>query len=34
MNNYRKGAENVPLRSINKNMPVLVIVYDLKTMIM
>lgn len=30
MNNYRRGAENVPLRSINKNMPVLVIVYDLR----
>lgn len=30
MSQYRKGAENVPLRSINKSMPVLVIVYDLK----
>jgi hypothetical protein len=27
---YRKGAENVPLREINKNMPALVIVYDLR----
>ena len=27
---YRKGAENVPLREINKNLPILVIVYDLK----
>ena len=30
MNKYRRGAENVPLREINKNMPVLVIVYDLR----
>ena len=26
---YRKGAENIPLQHINKNMPILVIVYDL-----
>lgn len=26
---YRKGAENVPLREINRDMPILVIVYDL-----
>lgn len=26
---YRKGAENVPLREINKNLPILVVVYDL-----
>lgn len=26
---YRKGAENVPLREINKNMPILVIIYNL-----
>lgn len=26
---YRKGAENVSLREINKSMPILVIVYDL-----
>lgn len=30
MNNYRSGQENVPLRHINKNLPVLVIVYDLR----
>jgi hypothetical protein len=30
MSKYRRGAENVPLREINKNMPVLVIVYDLR----
>ena len=29
MTEYRKGAENVPLREINKVMPALVIVYDL-----
>lgn len=28
---YRKGAENVPLREINKNMPILVLIYNLKT---
>lgn len=27
---YRKGAENVPLKEINNDMPVLVIIYDLK----
>lgn len=27
---YRKGAENVPLREINKQMPALVLIYDLK----
>jgi len=27
---YRKGAENIPLQHINKNMPILVIVYDLR----
>lgn len=30
MNTYRKGSENVPLKNINKDMPILVIVYDLK----
>lgn len=30
MPKYRKGAENVPLKTINKDMPVLVIVYDLR----
>lgn len=30
MSQYRKGAENVPLREINKSMPVLVVVYNLK----
>ena len=28
---YRKGAENVPLKDINKDMPILVLVYDLGT---
>lgn len=28
---YRKGAENVPLQNINKVMPILVLVYDLRT---
>lgn len=28
--NYRIGAENVPLRDINKNLQCLVIVYDLR----
>lgn len=27
---YRKGAENIPLQHINKQMPILVIIYDLK----
>ncbi len=27
---YRKGAENIPLREINKNLPIMVIVYDLR----
>ncbi len=30
MTEYRNGAENVPLREINKNLQALVIVYDLK----
>ena len=30
MTNYRSGAENVPLREINKNLQTLVLVYDLK----
>lgn len=30
MADYRRGAENVPLREINKSTPALVIVYDLK----
>jgi hypothetical protein len=29
MSNYRKGAENVPLRDINKNLPILVLIYNL-----
>jgi hypothetical protein len=28
--NYRNGAENVPLREINKHLPTLVLVYDLR----
>lgn len=28
---YRRGAENIPLKDINKDMPILVLVYDLKT---
>lgn len=28
---YRKGAENVPLKNINKDMPILVLVYNLQT---
>lgn len=28
---YRKGAENVPLKDINKDMPILVLVYNLQT---
>lgn len=28
---YRKGAENVPLKDINKHMPILVLVYNLQT---
>ena len=31
MNPYRRGAENVPLKNINKDMPILVLVYDLRT---
>jgi hypothetical protein len=27
---YRKGAEAVPLQQINRSLPILVIVYDLK----
>jgi len=27
---YRNGAENIPLREINKNLQALIIVYDLK----
>lgn len=30
MSDYRKGAENIPLREINKQMPILVVVYDLR----
>lgn len=30
MAEYRKGAENVPLREINKDKPALVIIYDLR----
>ena len=30
MQNYRSGAENVPLREINKNLAALIIVYDLR----
>ena len=30
MSEYRKGAENVPLRQVNNSCPALVIVYDLK----
>ena len=30
MAEYRKGAENVPLREVNKNLPILVVVYDLR----
>lgn len=30
MNEYRSGAENIPLREINKNLQALIIVYDLK----
>lgn len=29
MVDYRRGAEDIPLRTINKDMPALVIVYDL-----
>ena len=28
---YRAGAENIPLKNINKDMPILVLVYDLRT---
>lgn len=27
---YRKGLENVPLREINKSLPILVMLYDLR----
>ena len=30
MATYRKGAENIPLQHVNKDMPILVIVYDLR----
>lgn len=30
MSGYRPGQENVPLREINKSLPALVIVYDLR----
>lgn len=30
MNAYRRGAENIPLKNINKHMPILVIVYNLR----
>lgn len=30
MANYRPGAENVPLKNVIKNLPILVIVYDLR----
>ncbi len=31
MTEYRKGAENLPLREINKTLPILVMIYDLAT---
>lgn len=31
MSEYKDGAENVPLRQINRNMPILVLVYNTKT---
>jgi hypothetical protein len=31
MTEYRRGAENIPLKSINKDLPILVMVYDLAT---
>ncbi len=30
MNEYRPGAENIPLREINKDLQALIIVYDLR----
>ena len=27
---YSKGAENVPLANINKNLPILVLIYNLR----
>ena len=27
---YREGAENVPIKDINKHMPILVLIYNLK----
>lgn len=27
---YRKGIENVPLQEVNKDLPILVIIYDLR----
>lgn len=30
MAEYMRGVENIPLREINKNMPALILVYDLK----
>ena len=30
MAEYRKGAENIPLKEINKSLPILVLIYDLK----
>jgi hypothetical protein len=27
---YRKGVENIPLKEINKHLPILVIIYDLQ----
>lgn len=31
MPEYRNGVENVPLREINKTLPIMVMIYDLKT---
>ena len=30
MAEYRKGIENVPLKEVNKSLPILVIIYDLR----
>jgi hypothetical protein len=27
---YRRGIENIPLKEVNKNLPILVIIYDLR----
>ena len=27
---YKRGIENVPLKEVNKNLPILVIIYDLR----